>query len=470
MEQRIQPTRVNRAVMTDDFSSAGYADRFEPDEPVRLAPREQLAMRLRQRVHSRSASLPPLERVRQWRGLLRPENLLTNAVRLAFILLVAAVLGGTWIVASAHLQEQLLGAPQATSGLIDPTAGEGALTPDNIEKQILTFSLRLREDELDIPAGTDPRPRPFSVAPGEAARFIAARLQSAGFVHDADLFNLYLRVNGLERRIEAGNFMLAETMTIPEVAVALQTALFEEVLVTIPEGFRAEEIAERLAENNVIEPDRFLAAVRQPRSLSIFGNYTFLEDLPEDASLEGFLFPDTYRFPVLASQPELVIAPFLNNFNARAGGTLAGGSSGYVGRELITLASIVEREAVQADERPLIASVYVNRLRGHCTHEVGGAYLQADPTVQYARGTVGDWWWQPDDISQYSTVISPYNTYLYPGLPPGPIASPGLSAVQAASNPAASDYCFFLGTGDEGRHVFARTLAEHQQNLATYGY
>lgn len=405
-----------------------------------------------------------------WQNLTSPENLLTNLVRAGFLLMVVAVLGGVWVVASAHLEEQLLGAPQTTSGLIDPTAGEGALTPDNIERQVLAFNLRLREDELTISPGVDPRPRPFTINPGEAARFVASRLQSAGFVHDADLFNLYLRVNGLERRIEAGNFMLSETMTIPEVAEALQTALFEEVLVTIPEGFRAEEIAERLAENNVMEPDRFLAAIRQPRSLSIFNDYTFLQDLPADASLEGYLFPDTYRLPVLASTPELVLAPFLNNFRARVGDTLAGGSSGFSGHDLVTLASIVEREAVQADERPLIASVYVNRLASRCLADVGGTYLQADPTVQYARGTVGNWWWQPQSLSEYATVISPYNTYLYPGLPPGPIASPGLSALQAAANPATSEYCFFLGTGSEGRHVFSRTLAEHEQYMNTYGY
>ena len=403
--------------------------------------------------------------------LVRPENLLGNLLRLAFLLMVMGALAGTWVVASAHLTEQFLGVPKTTAGLIDPDAGSGALTPDNIEQQILAFSLRLREQELNIPAGDNPRPRPFVIVPGEPARFIAARLAAEGLVHDADLFNLYLRVTGLERRIEAGNFMLAETMTIPELATALQTALFEEVLVTIPEGFRVEEIAERLAENNVIEPDRFLAAVRQPRSLTIIDDYDFLQDLPPDAGLEGYLFPDTYRFPVFAAEPEIVLAPFLDNFENKVGRDgLVGGGSGLSGRNLITLASIVEREAVQADERPLIAGVYLNRLNGSCAAEVGGNYLQADPTVQYARGTVGNWWWKPQRIEEYATVTSPYNTYLNPGLPPGPIASPGLSAIEATRNPAASDYCFFLATGDDGRHVFARTLAEHEQNLRIYGY
>ena len=96
--------------------------------------------------------------------------------------------------------------------------------------------------------------------------------------------------------------------------------------------------------------------------------------------------------------------------------------------------------------------------------------MQADPTVQYARGTVGDWWWKPQRIEEYASVVSPFNTYLNPGLPPGPIASPGLSAIEATRNPSSSDYCFFLATGDDGRHVFARSLAEHAQNLQTYGY
>src|SRR5690606_30523521 len=205
----------------------------------------------------------------------------------------------------------------------------------------------------------------------------------------------------------------------------------------IPEGFRLEEIADRLAENNVMSAEQFLTAVRQPRTLSIFDNYDFLQGLPPEASLEGYLFPDTYRFPVFASSPELIIRPFLENFEDKVGNKgLVGGTSGLSGYNLITLASIVEREAVLPEERPLISSVYLNRINNSCP-DVGGNYLQADPTVQYARGTVGNWWWEPQDISEYQTVISPYNTYLNPGLPPGPIASPGLSAIEATRYPAA---------------------------------
>jgi len=397
--------------------------------------------------------------------------ILMNLARLGFLALVLGVLWSVWSVAEAHLGEQLMATERVSDALIDPTAGQYALTPENIEKQILTFNLKMREEDLSTPAGVDPRPRPFTIIPGDAARFVAARLQSQGFVTDADLFNLYLRVTGLDRRLEAGNFMLADTMTMPEIAEALQEARFEEVLVTVPEGMRAEEIAERLAENYVIDGERFLSAVRQPRSLGIFENYDFLQSLPDGASLEGYLFPDTYRLPVNASTPELILTAFLNNFENRVGSNgLIGGSSGLSGRDLINLAAIVEREAVQADERPLIASVYVNRLNGNCVADVGGTYLQADPTVQYARGVAGNWWWKPQTIEEYSQVVSPYNTYLNPGLPPGPIASPGLSAIESTRDPAESVYCFFVATGEDGRHAFARTLAEHEANLRIYGY
>ncbi len=412
----------------------------------------------------------PPEKATRTRSPLQGTALLWTLLKAGVLLLVLGTLAGSWIVSSAHLSEQLLAAPQSTAGLIDPTANQFSLDPDSIEKQILAFNLRLREDELTLPAGTNPRPRPFTVTPGEAARFIAARLADDGFITDASLFNLYLRVTGMERNIEAGNFMLADTMTMPEIAEALQNALFEEALVTIPEGMRAVEIAERLSAANVIEGDRFLAAVRSPRALTLFERYEFLQNLPADATLEGFLFPDTYRLPVLAATPEQVLRPFLDNFEQRVGTKgLTGGGSGLSGRDLITLASIVEREAVQADERAIIAGVYINRLNNKCA-DVGGPYLQADPTVQYARGGVGNWWWKPQSIEEYQFVQSPYNTYLFPGLPPAPIANPGLSAIEATRDPAQTGYCFFVATGDDGRHVFVQTLSEQQQNLQTYGY
>ncbi len=413
---------------------------------------------------SKQATIRQNKRQNRW------ESTLFNLIRAGFLVLVLAVLWGVGSVARAHLTEQFLAVEQQSEALIDPDRGEDSLTPENIEAQVLAWNLRLNEDRLQVPAGTDPRPRPFTINLGEPARFVSARLAAAGFIRDAELFNLYLRVNGLDRNIEAGNFMLADSMTIPEIAQELQQARFEEVVVTIPEGFRAEEIAERLAENFVIDGERFLTAVNQPQGLSIFSQYDFLHKLPSGASLEGYLFPDTYRFPVNVSGPEIVLASMLDNFEQRVGTEgLIGGSSGLSDYNLITLASIVEREAVQEDERPLIASVYLNRLNSACP-DVGGRYLQADPTVQFAKGTTGNWWWKPQTIEEYAQVRSSYNTYLHPGLPPGPIASPGLLAIDATRNPDQSLYCFFLATGEDGRHVFAQTLAEHERNLSIYGY
>ena len=254
-------------------------------------------------------------------------------------------------------------------------------------------------------------------------------------------------------------------MSMPEIAQALQQAHFEEIVVTIPEGMRAEEVADLLNVKGIMDGDAFLALVHGgSASAQALGDYPWL---PEGLStLEGYLFPDTYRLPSKATPADLV-RRMLDNFGA-AGHPDMLASAAQSGRSLaqiMTMASIVEREAVRADERPLIASVYWNRVSGACSKDTGGAYLQADPTVQYANGRPGEWWWKPPSVEAYQAVISPYNTYLHPGLPPSPIASPGLSAIQAAIQPAATQYCFFLAIDDDS-HVFAVTLAEHQANVA----
>ncbi len=139
-----------------------------------------------------------------WHRQVRGEALFWNILRISMLLLVFAVVLGTWMVSSAHLGEQFLAVPQLSAGLIDPEANQFSLSPDSIEKQVLAFNLRLREAELDIPVGTNPLPRPFRIDPGEPARFVAARLEQEGFITDSGLFNLYLRVTGLEKQIEAG--------------------------------------------------------------------------------------------------------------------------------------------------------------------------------------------------------------------------------------------------------------------------
>ncbi|MCB9154234.1 MAG: endolytic transglycosylase MltG [Caldilineae bacterium] len=392
-------------------------------------------------------------------------------LRLAIMVVAIGAVMLMGVIGRQHLTQQWQARTEPVEGLVRPgqTAAE-SLSLDNLEDTLIGLYLRMQQPVLAAAPGESDRPVPFTIEAGEPARSVADRLAEMGLISDPSLFSLYMRYNGLDQGIEAGDFELAYNMAMPEIAQTLQNAIVREVTVTIPEGWRAEQVAELLDEQGILDSDSFMAAVRvgDPAALGL-GQYAFLAGRPGKPSLEGYLFPDTYRLPARASSSE-VLAAMLNNFDEKVGPGVraAAADSGMSLQDAVTLASIVEREAVQADERPLIASVYRNRLANACP-DVGGPYLQADPTVQYARGRPGDWWWKPQSIEEYQFVQSPYNTYLNPGLPPGPIASPGLSALEAAVNPAETVYCFFVATGEDGRHVFARTLAEHEANVAIYG-
>lgn len=393
-------------------------------------------------------------------------------LRLAITVVVVGAVAVSLMLSRQHLIQQWEARPETTEGLVSSGQMTGqALSLDNLEDSLIGLYLRVQQPALAATAGTGTQPVPFTIELGETATSVAERLQQMDLISDAGLFRLYMRYNGIDQRIEAGDFELTYSMTMPEIAQSLQNALVREVTVAIPEGWRAEQVAELLQAEGIMAAESFMAAVRlgDPVALGL-GSYDFLRDRPAQASLEGYLFPDTYRIPARAKPADLLSA-MLDNFQEKTPLDLraAAASSGLNLAEAVTLASIVEREAVQADERPLIASVYRNRLSGFCDADVGGRYLQADPTVQYARGRPGDWWWKPQSVEEYQFVEDPYNTYLYPGLPPGPIASPGLSALEAAVLPADTQYCFFVATGEDGRHVFARTYAEHQANVAIYG-
>jgi UPF0755 protein len=296
---------------------------------------------------------------------------------------------------------------------------------------------------------------------------VSSHLAQAGLIANSDLFNLYMRYYGLDSTLEAGNYLLRANMAMPEVAESLQHGLVEEMVFTVPEGWRMEQVAEHLQQNGIADAQKFIAYVRQGMTNEdLLAKYPFLADRPAGASpsLEGFIFPDTYRVPK-DSDEEAIVKIMLDNFGRRFGKELqekanAEGKSAY---EVVTLASIVEREAVMADERPVIASVYLNRLEQ-------GKALESDPTVQYALGYQPDskqWWKTPLPLEDLVGVNSEWNTYLQPGLPPGPICSPGISAMQAVVSPAETDYLFFYSKGD-GSHAFAQTWEEHLKNQEQY--
>jgi UPF0755 protein len=388
---------------------------------------------------------------------------------LALFVVPLAALGVLAFVAYSFVGSQLADVPvPPRSTLLRPEAERPLeLSPDSIEQRVLGAYLRLQASEMSRPAGEDQSKRLFTIEPGETALTVSARLEEEGLISDAGLFRTYMRYNGIDQRLAAGAFELSSSMSMTEIADQLQRARYEEIVLTVPEGMRAEEVAELVDVKGVMDGDALLAMVKGGSATAeLLGDYPWL---PAGIStLEGYLYPDTYRLPSPATPADL-LRRMLDNFGLRVDAEVMApaDSAGRGLGQVITMASIVEREAPRADERPLVASVYWNRVSGACSNETGGAYLQADPTVQYAAGRPGEWWWKPPSVEAYQTIDSPYNTYLRPGLPPGPIASPGLSAIRAAADPASTNYCFFVATGD-GSHVFASTLAEHQVNISVH--
>jgi UPF0755 protein len=339
---------------------------------------------------------------------------------------------------------------------------EGLRSPENIEDFFVGLYLQSQAEIINTPISDDPSPVPFTVEVGENAVSVANKLFEQNLIADPDIFRRFLSYNGMDATLEAGDYTLQRNMTMREIASTLQKANFEEVSVTIPEGWRAEEIAELLTRENIMDGTLFLATVRQ----GVGVEHPLLADRPAGASYEGYLFPDTYRLPIAATPEDLIQRMVENMANKIPANALdLAAAQGYTFYEILIIASIVEREAVVSAERPTIASVYLNRL-------AQGMYLQADPTVQYAMGYQTDsgvWWKTPVTLEEYSQVNSPYNTYMNPGLPPGPIANPGASSITATLQPEPTDYLFFMGCGGEGAHLFAVDFATHEANVAACG-
>lgn len=335
--------------------------------------------------------------------------------------------------------------------------------------------LQMNSGQVNQPAGASTHPVRFTIAPGTPARLIGQQLQAAGLISDARLFEAYVRANGLVADLEAGAFILSPSMTLAEVVNLLQHAEAASLTLTIPEGWRLGQMIDYLEKAAIFAHDP--AALTSYRNQTESGvltdldptNYPFLQERPSGASLEGYLFPDTYELPLDGATAKDLLQRQLDTFARRVlplyETALAARTTTLSLYEVLTVASIVEREAVVAEERPAIAGVYLNRL-------AAGIKLEADPTVQYAMGyqpAADQWWKTPVFLEEYSSVDSPYNTYLYPGLPPGPIANPGLSSISAVLQPAQHDYLYFVAVADgSGRHVFATTFEEHSVNVQKY--
>lgn len=295
----------------------------------------------------------------------------------------------------------------------------------------------------------------LTIAPGSTTDQIADQLREAGVIRSALAFRLRARQSGQDGSFQAGQHTLRRNMTVDEAIAALQKAEVQDRVLTLIEGWRREEIAAYLQANDALSASEFLTLTAGEGF-----DRDFLSERPDAASLEGYLFPDTYRIERETTTSQF-IERLLDQFSRKISGEVSAGfqTNGLNVHQAVTLAAIVEREAQVPAERPLIASVFYNRLRI-------GMRLQADPTVQYALGyqeTESRWWKRAVTFADLK-VESPYNTYANAGLPPGPICNPGAASLQAVSAPATTDYFYFVAVGD-GSHVFARTLEEHNANV-----
>jgi len=338
-------------------------------------------------------------------------------------------------------------------------------------QDVLASYLASNEEAIYRPNSVDTRPQRFEIAPGSTARAIGEQLAAAGLIGDATLFEAYVRVQGIAERLEAGTYYLHPAMTLVEIAAALQDSRAASIRVTVPEGWRLEQIADFLRDRQIpIDSEEYRRRVLTGDLTGVdVSRYPFLNSRPAGTSLEGYLFPSTFELPAEGATELDLLARQLDAFLAQVvpvyTGAVEQGETALDLYAVLTLASIVEREAVVPAERPAIAAVYLNRL-------AAGIKLEADPTVQYAMGyqpATGQWWKTPVFLEEYSGVNSPYNTYLYQGIPPGPIASPGLDSIRAVLNPDEHNYFYFVATPDgSGAHVFAETFDEHLLNVQRY--
>lgn len=293
------------------------------------------------------------------------------------------------------------------------------------------------------PVSTSGNPVIVFIPPGTGVAEIGAILSTAGLLRNERAFRVMLMVTGLGTKLQAGHYELAPTMSAREIAERLASGDVASFRVTIPEGFTLAQIADRMAKQGDLDREEFLAAAT---GSALVGEVAL--PLPSGA-LEGYLFPETYEFRY-DDPPRAMVARMVRELDRRfvTPNRDAIAKRGLSLHEIITLASLVEREARVDSERPLIAGVIQNRLER-------GMRLQIDATVQYALPKH-----KPRLTYEDLKVDSPYNTYLYAGLPPGPIASPGLPSLLAALRPARTDALFYVARPD-GTHVFTRTYEEH---------
>ena len=307
---------------------------------------------------------------------------------------------------------------------------------------------------------------------GESTLQIADDLQAKGLIRNALAFRVWSRIKGLDTHLQAGAYNLNTSMTIDAIISQLLNAQPDYQVVSIPEGWRIEQMAQRLGAAGLLKfrAQDFLKYTKNPAQFPDAGKYPVLKSIPQGANMEGLLFPDTYLIPVNATAQDVV-----NMMLTESTDKIQQNHLDVVAKQhrlslyqMVILASIIEREVIFDADRSLVASVYWNRIYRPNNETLG--FLDADPTVQYARdsqpGTTA--FWKPlQDAGRNIDATSAWNTYTHKGLPPTPICSPGLASMEAAASPASTPYYFFLSKRD-GHNVYAKTQAEFNMDVQKY--
>ena len=283
----------------------------------------------------------------------------------------------------------------------------------------------------------------ITIVPGSHTTTIANDLATNNLIRSSLVFRLVVRYRGIGTKLRAGNYQLSRDMSLNQILNEIRTGQIAYQTFTVPEGKTAKAIAELWQSSDLGTADSFVEAMQSPELLQKY--------IPEEISVEGYLFPSTYKF-AKGSSATTVVRMMLAESEKRWDETLAKEAEalGFTRHQIITLASIIAREAASKEEIPNISGVFHNRLEDNWR-------LQADPTVLYALG-------DPKRLLTRAdlTYASPYNTYLNKGLPPGPIGNPGMASILGALRPEETDFYYFVAIG-EGKHHFSKTLAEHNR-------
>ena len=348
----------------------------------------------------------------------------------------------------------LIGAPTIAARSFGPA--DRSLNP--ILRAHYAITLLRAKDELLTSAQESNYPRKFSIEPDESVEALCRRLEDEAYTSSGALFCTYLVYSGLDRKIQSGTFTLKPELSSIEIAQTITNPEARDIAFYIYPGWRLEEIAASID----------LCGFEFSGKAFLDYAYAPPEDvrtqlqLPTQASLEGYLYPDEYSLEPHIDL-ESTVEVFLSNFRAhmQSPKLLAGIAAQNLSfHEALTLASIIERETRADEEKAIIASVFNNRI-------AEGMRLQTDPTVQYALGfdEIEQTWWKTHLTEADLQVDSPYNTYLYAGLPPGPIANPSLTSLEAVAYPAQTPYFYFRAKCDgSGTHAFSVTYQEHLNN------